>query len=245
MTEHVVSLIWDAWRTRRKGVGAIAQHQRTRLADMVAHARASSPYYRELYRDLPDRVESAEQLPVTNKNALMARFDDWCADREITQERAQAFAEDPKLIGERFLDKYTLLTTSGTTGTRGVFVLDDRSMTVTSAMAFRMLTAWLGAGDFIRIVAGGGRMAMVMATGGHFASAVTALNEGDQRCVRCAFCEGVRVRASLTRVARLRPAGGHGGGWPTGPRARRRDGRPPARVRLFVAPAARATFRSQ
>jgi phenylacetate-CoA ligase len=174
MTEHVVSLIWDAWRTRRKGVGAIAQHQRTRLADMVAHARASSPYYRELYRDLPDRVESAEQLPITNKNALMARFDDWCADREITQERAQAFAEDPKLIGERFLDKYTLLTTSGTTGTRGVFVLDDRSMTVTSAMAFRMLTAWLGAGDFIRIVAGGGRMAMVMATGGHFASAVAA-----------------------------------------------------------------------
>jgi hypothetical protein len=104
----------------------------------------------------------------------MARFDDWCVDREITQERAQAFAEDPKLIGERFLGKYSLVTTSGTTGTRGVFVLDDRTMAVTSAMAFRMLTTWLSAGDFIRIVAGEGRLAMVMATGGHFASAVAA-----------------------------------------------------------------------
>ncbi|WP_210240503.1 hypothetical protein [Mesorhizobium comanense] len=37
-----------------------------------------------------------------------------------------------------------------------------------------MLTAWLGAGDFIRIVACRGRMAMVMVTGGHFASAVAA-----------------------------------------------------------------------
>jgi hypothetical protein len=36
MTEHVVSLIWDAWRTRKKGVGAIAQRQRARLAVIAA-----------------------------------------------------------------------------------------------------------------------------------------------------------------------------------------------------------------
>lgn len=105
MTEHVIGLIWDAWRTRRKGFSAIAQRQRARLADMVTHARANSPYYRELYRDLPDRVERAEQLPVTDKKTLMARFDDWCVDRQITLERAQAFAEDSTLIGERFLGK--------------------------------------------------------------------------------------------------------------------------------------------
>ena len=58
MTEHVISLIWDAWRTRKKGVGEIARRERAGLADMVAHDRASSPYYRELYRDLPGRVEA-------------------------------------------------------------------------------------------------------------------------------------------------------------------------------------------
>jgi len=41
-------------------VGAIAQRQRARLADMVAHARFRSPHYRELYRDPPERIESVE-----------------------------------------------------------------------------------------------------------------------------------------------------------------------------------------
>lgn len=174
MTEDIISLIWDAWRARRSGAGAVVQRQRARLADMVAYARANSPYYRELYDDLPERIDSSELLPVTDKKKLMDRFDDSCVDRAITLEGATAFAEDPSLIGGRFLGKYTLLTTSGTTGTRGVFVLDDRSIAVTNAMAFRMLTAWLSAGDFARILFGRGRMAMVMATGGHFASAVAA-----------------------------------------------------------------------
>lgn len=206
MTEHVIGLIWDAWRTRRKGFSAIAQRQRARLADMVTHARANSPYYRELYRDLPDRVERAEQLPVTDKKTLMARFDDWCVDRQITLEPAQAFAEDSTLIGERFLGKYTLLTTSGTTGTRGVFVVDDRSMAVTSAMAFRMLTAWLGAGDFIRIVAGGGSMAMVMATGGHFASAVAAARLKTSRGRRLEVLSvHMPLQELVTRLNQFRP----------------------------------------
>ncbi len=206
MTEHVIGLIWDAWRARRKGVSAIAQRQRARLADMVAYARANSPYYRELYRGLPDRVESAEQLPVTDKKTLMARFDDWCADREITLEKAKSFVEDQNLIGGRFLEKYTLLSTSGTTGTRGVFVVDDRSMAVTSAMAFRMLTAWLGAGDFIRIVAGGGRLAMVMATGGHFASAVAAARLKKSRGRRLEVLSvHMPLRELVTRLNEFRP----------------------------------------
>lgn len=206
MTEHVVSLIWDARRARKKGADAIAQRQRARLADMVAHARANSPYYRELYRDLPGRVEAAEQLPVTDKKMLMARFDDWCIDREIILERAQAFAEDLNLIGDRFLDKYTLLTTSGTTGTRGIFMLDDRNMAVTTAMAFRTLTAWLGAGDFIRIVSGGGRMAMVMATGGHFASAVAAARLKKSRGRRLEVLSvHTPVSELVTRLNHFRP----------------------------------------
>ena len=83
-------------------------------------------------------------------------------------------AENPDLIGEQFLGRHTLATTSGTTGTPGIFVLDDRSMAVASAMALRMLRAWLGLGDLVRIVASGGRMAMTIAPGSHSATAVAA-----------------------------------------------------------------------
>ncbi|BBL79046.1 hypothetical protein Rxycam_00636 [Rubrobacter xylanophilus DSM 9941] len=172
--EHPLWLLRDARRARKQGPAAIERRQRARLAGMVAFACANSPYYRKLYRDLPEKIEDPTLLPITSKKALMARFDDWATDREVTIEKARAFVENPDLIGERFLGRYTLLTTSGTTGNRRIFVLDDRSMAVTSALVFRMLSAWLGIGDVIGILAGGGRMAMVNAMGGHFASAVAA-----------------------------------------------------------------------
>ncbi|HKR64253.1 MAG TPA: phenylacetate--CoA ligase family protein [Thermoanaerobaculia bacterium] len=158
----------------KQGPAAIAQRRRSRFEEMAAFARAHSPYYRELYRDLPREIDDAALLPVTDKKRLMARFDDWVTDPEVTLEKVRALAENPDRIAERFLGKYTVATTSGTTGARGMFVLDDRTMAVTNAIAFRMITSWLGVGDVLRIFAHGGRMAMIMAGGGHFASAVAA-----------------------------------------------------------------------
>lgn len=169
----MLRLLLDARRARKQGSAAIAQRQRTRVTEMVAFARANSPYYRELYRDLPERVEDATLLPVTDKQRLMARFDDWATDREVTIGKARAFAENPDLIGERFLGKYTLNTTSGTTGTPGIFVLDDRTMAVVSAMALRTLRAWLGFSDVVKFLADGRRMAMTFAPG-HSATGVPA-----------------------------------------------------------------------
>jgi phenylacetate-CoA ligase len=174
VSENTLSLLLDARNAMKQGPEAIAARQRMHLRDAVAHARAHSRYYRELYKDLPDGIDDPFRLPITNKKALMARFDDWVTDPEATFEKARAFAEREDAIGEKFLGRYTLATTSGTTGTRGVFLLDDSTMAVTQAIAYRMLSSWLGFGDVMKLVGGGGRTSMVMATGGHFASAVAA-----------------------------------------------------------------------
>lgn len=186
MTETLPRLLLDNHRAKKGGPVALAKRQRRRLTEMVAFARAHSPYYRDLYRDLPERVEDATLLPVTNKQELMGRFDQWLTDRRVTLGDARAFVNDPARIGERFLGQYTLVTTSGTTGTRGIFLLDDRSLAVTTALAVRMLAACLDGRDLVRILRGGGRMAMVIATGGHFASivAATRLRTSSRRRVR-------------------------------------------------------------
>ncbi len=111
-------------------------------------------------------------LPVTCKKELMERFDDWVTDREVTIEKARAFISNPELIGERFLGKYTALTTSGTTGRPGVFVLDDRNVAVTSALVLSMAPTWLRVSDIFRIIARDGRITLVCATCGHYAEAV-------------------------------------------------------------------------
>ncbi|QIN85421.1 phenylacetate--CoA ligase family protein (plasmid) [Rubrobacter tropicus] len=212
MSENPLHLLLDARRAKKQGPTAIEERRRTRLAEMVAHARANSPYYRELYRGLPGRVEDPALLPITSKKALMARFDDWSTDRRVNVEEARAFVADPDLVGERFLGKYTVATTSGTTGTRGIFLLDDRNLAVTNALATRMVGAWLGPGDVLRIVARGGRMAMVMATGGHFASAVAAarLRKGSLPSLRARLIRTFPVQTPMPELVaglnRFRPA---------------------------------------
>ena len=172
--EGLLPLLLDVRRAMRNGAEAIAERQRHRLALIVSHARAHSPYFREFYKDVPTTVEHPIALPVTDKKMLMARFDEWATDRDVRLDRARAFASNPELIGERFLGKHTLATTSGTTGTPGIFITDDGAMRVTSAMMLRVLRSWLGVGDLARIVARGRRLAMVADVGHHSATSVAA-----------------------------------------------------------------------
>lgn len=173
MAESARRLARDARRVLRQGPAAIEQRQRTRLAEIVAYARARSPYFRTLYRGLPEEVADPDLLPVTDKKTLMARFDDWVTDREVTLERAQAFVADPGLVGERFQGRYLVTTTSGTSGLRGIFLQDERSVAVGNAVGQRV-RAELKVGDFVRLLRGGGRTAIVSAPGGHFSTVATA-----------------------------------------------------------------------
>ncbi len=205
--ESSLWLVLDARRARRQGPEAIARRQRARLAEMVSFARTASPYYRALYRALPERVEDPTLLPVTDKQTLMARFGDWVTDPKVKEADVRAFVEDSGLIGERFLGRYTVATTSGTTGSRGIFLLDDRSFAVTAALAARMLSAWLSVGDVFRIFARGGRMAMVNATGGHFASAVAGVRLRRSRGERVqVFPVDMRRREMVQSLNEFRPA---------------------------------------
>lgn len=168
-----LTLVVDGWRAIRSGRPALDTRQRRRFTNMLAWARARSPYYAALYRDLGPHV-GVDALPVTSKRELMEQFDAWATDREVTRVGVESFIADPARVGDRFLGRYTVATTSGTTGRRGVFVLDDGSFAVAAAMSARMLGAWLSPSDVVRVIAGGGRIAMVNAMGGHFASAIAA-----------------------------------------------------------------------
>lgn len=174
MADRLWTLVRDTRRVRAEGQPAVAARQRTRLAEIAAFARTHSPLYRDLLHRAPEQITDSTQLPVTNKKLLMSRFSEWATDREITIERAREFVGDSSRIGEKFLDRYLAVTTSGTTGIPGIFVVDDRTLRVTNALALRMLSDWLTASDVLRIAAGRGRMAMIMATGGHYASSVAS-----------------------------------------------------------------------
>lgn len=103
MSENILWRLRDIRQARQQGPAAIKQRQRKRFAEIVAYARANSPYYRELYKGLPDRVEDPTLLPIADKKKLMARFHDWVTDREVTLEKARSFVENRDLFGKQFV----------------------------------------------------------------------------------------------------------------------------------------------
>ena len=52
----VFSTVRDAAKVTKQGETAIGERQRARLARAVASARSDSPFYRELYRDVPQHA---------------------------------------------------------------------------------------------------------------------------------------------------------------------------------------------
>ena len=82
-----VGALCDTYRTARQGQAGVARRQQQRLHDIVAYARAHSPYYRRLYRDVPERLSEIGQLPVVTKAELMSHFDDWVTDPSVTRAR--------------------------------------------------------------------------------------------------------------------------------------------------------------
>ena len=155
----VPGLVVDGWRARRGGAAALRSRQRRRLAELVAFARARSPYFTERLAGLPGVVSDPVLLPVTSKPELMSRFNDWVTDREVTRQQVEDVVADPARIGELLLGRYTVATTSGRTGVRGIFVMDPGSLAVAAALSTRMLAEWLDPADVWRILRRRGRMA--------------------------------------------------------------------------------------
>lgn len=161
----------EIWWTRRGGPAAVAAASRSRFAALAAHARGRSPFYRDAYRGLPDRPLAPADVPVVTRRALMARFDDWVTSSEITRRGIEAFLADRARIGERYLDRYVVWKSSGTTGEPGIYVQDADALTTFDALMtvhadplrFATRHAW-------PVFPGDGRAALVVATGDHFAS---------------------------------------------------------------------------
>jgi phenylacetate-CoA ligase len=165
------SRLWEIWWTRAAGNAAVDAARRSRFDALVKLARSRSPFYRDAYEGLPERDLHPRELPVVTKPALMARFEDWVTDPEVTLSGVTAFVADRAHIGERYLDRYVVWKSSGTTGEPGIYVQDDNALATFDAL----MTAHLDLARFAAqyswdLLAHGGRAALVVATGDHFAS---------------------------------------------------------------------------
>jgi len=91
---------------------------------LVKYANANSPYYAKIIRENCISIDSSvpEDFPVLTKSIAMENFDDIVTDRKITKKGIEEFVTTSSDPRDLFLNKYTALVTSGSSGEEGYFV---------------------------------------------------------------------------------------------------------------------------
>ena len=105
-----------------------------RLHELVEHARKNSPYYKKLYAGVPENF-SLNDLPSTDKKTLMANWNDWVCDRNLTLKEVEKFMENKDNIGRKLMNQYLVFTTSGSTGNPLVEVCDPNANNIMGAIS--------------------------------------------------------------------------------------------------------------
>ncbi|MBO4818707.1 MAG: phenylacetate--CoA ligase family protein [Firmicutes bacterium] len=113
----------------RMSAGKRDEVREQRLRDIVSYARENSPYYRELYKEVPDDFNLTD-LPPVDKRTLMDNWNDWVCDKDLKLEDVEKFMENMDNIGRKLKGKYLVYTTSGSTGNPLVCVCDNNANNV-------------------------------------------------------------------------------------------------------------------
>jgi len=118
----------------------LLRHQQERLSALRTFALERSPFYAGFHRGLETRPLS--ELPILTKAVMMEHFDDLVTDRAVRLADVEAFLGNYR--GDRlFRDRYVVLSTSGSTGRRGLFLFSLDEWLTVLAMITRPIV-WAG-----------------------------------------------------------------------------------------------------
>jgi phenylacetate-CoA ligase len=146
---------------------ALARLRDARLRRLLEHARLHSRLHA---RRLPALSAFSpidlQSLPVLSRAELMADFEASLCDAGLDADTVESWLLQPERVGELIDGRWQVWESSGTHGQPGWFVQDRAALGVYDA-----LESLRGAGSGAwSTLAAGGRMALLVATGGHFAS---------------------------------------------------------------------------
>ncbi len=110
-----------------------------RLKQLLLHAKEHSPYLSKLYRDIDPENFSLHEIPIQERAVLEQNFEEWVTDPAIRKADAKAFLSNPENIATPFLEKYSLVTTSGTSDAPLIVVRDKLHQEVHQAFRLKRL----------------------------------------------------------------------------------------------------------
>ena len=198
---RLLQLALDAVRARAGGPDALASRRDRRLAAMLTHARRI-PFYRRHWSGITESAGLAELPPVT-KVEWVEGFDESVTDPAITRDAVWRYVQDRARVGRPWLDRYSVCRSSGVAGMKSLFVTDQDAMDVYWALWLtRGWMSWLGASGAARMGRRGGRVAAVIATNSHYASAAMVRRPSPLGAFANVRSTTLSIQKSVSRIAR-------------------------------------------
>ncbi|MEW6014208.1 MAG: hypothetical protein AB1690_02680 [Candidatus Zixiibacteriota bacterium] len=114
--------------------------QERRFRALLRHTLTHSPFYIEHYRHhgldplKPEKLSLGE-LPTVDKNLMMENFDRFTTDRTLNRKELERFIGETTSPESKFRGQYTVIHTSGSSGTIGIFVYGPGDWAMAKAMA--------------------------------------------------------------------------------------------------------------
>jgi phenylacetate-CoA ligase len=194
---NTIMQIWEELEFGARAVGLrmaaekpmeeILEVQRSRLVELVQHARENSPYYDEKFAGvagIEDGSFELTDLPTTSKSQIMENFEESLTVQDVTRDEVEAFFEVDENLGKYFRDKYVLSHTSGSQGQPLLIVQTNENLELLFALQasrgnHESMNVWTAVKHFITPA----RMAAVILKRGFYPSACAFeyLPEGAQR----------------------------------------------------------------
>ncbi|SDD91760.1 phenylacetate--CoA ligase family protein [Natrinema hispanicum] len=161
-----------AFRMKGASRDEIQARQNQRLQDLLDFVIRESRFYKHLYADVERPITDLRSLPPVTKSQLMEHFDSVVTDTAVEFTDVKAFTSETATIGQRFLGRYPVWLTSGTTGEPGSFLQDDWALLATDSVGDRWSApAFIDRETIKRLVTHNARTAEIAVGGGHFAAA--------------------------------------------------------------------------
>lgn len=121
---------------------AIQDGRNEQLRALLAYAKSHSPWYKKALASIDLNTfteEKLNEIPILTKTELMKNWDSIVTDRKLTLARAENHIKKMGKDGDtlHFLERYHVLATSGSSGTRGVYVYNWEEWNKFTAYATR------------------------------------------------------------------------------------------------------------
>ncbi len=132
-----------AWKTHKRSMARhwtrdeLKKHQQERLVSLVTHAVHKSAFYRELYHNI--KISGGfclTDLPVIDKSLMMENYDRFVTDPRLSLAGLRAHLQEIS-HDDLYVDQYRILTSSGSTGLRGIFAFNRREWQIAIATGLR------------------------------------------------------------------------------------------------------------